>query len=148
MNLHKYIYYTNQSFTDYEFDSIGSKGKIRKVARFTKIDENLFNFGFGDLDEETGDISDTAVSNNGDAKKVLATVAAIVCEFTDKYPNSTIFIKGSTPARTRWYQMNIAAYLEEISALFEIKGVRNKEWEIFKKNSNYDAFIGIRKVFK
>jgi hypothetical protein len=61
----KYTYRTNGSFLDYEFESIGSKGTIKKVARFSKIDDNLYNFGFGDLDESTGEISGLIVTNNG-----------------------------------------------------------------------------------
>lgn len=34
----------------------------------------FWNLGFGDLDEKTGNISDSVVSDNGDGRKVLATV--------------------------------------------------------------------------
>lgn len=47
----KYLYNTNSTFLDYEFESTGPKGVIQKVARFQEIEHNIYNFGFGDLDE-------------------------------------------------------------------------------------------------
>jgi hypothetical protein len=75
MKLDRYPYYTDADFFDFEFESHGPKGNIKKVARFLRIEHNLYNFGFGDLNKTNGDISDTIVSNNGDGAKVLATVA-------------------------------------------------------------------------
>ncbi len=120
MTLDRYPYYANSSFFDFEFESKGAKGAIKKIARFTRIGVNLYNFGFGDLDSITGDLSDKSVSNNGDKDKVLATVAAIIYDFTSLFLDAAIFIKGSTAARTRWYQMNINAHWKEIE-----KNVRN-----------------------
>jgi hypothetical protein len=36
----KYLYNTNSSFLDFEFESIGPKGIIKKVARFSEIGKN------------------------------------------------------------------------------------------------------------
>gem|GEM_PF-4916220 len=58
---------------EFEFNSSGIKEVIAKVARFDEIDENVYNFSFGDLDKETGDILDSVTSNNGDRDMVLAT---------------------------------------------------------------------------
>lgn len=106
----KYLYHTNSSFLDYEFVSVGSKGTIKKVARFSEMGTNIYNFGFGDLDESTGEISDTVVINNGDGDKVLVTVANIIHDFTNVYLDAAVFIQGTTPARTRRYQMGINKY--------------------------------------
>ena len=103
MQLPRYPYKTNAAFLDYEFVSKGPKGSIKKVIRFTQIDNAVFNLGFGDLDEETGEISDTIVTNNNDSRIVLATVAATVHDFTVNYPNAVVIAKGSTHSRTRLY---------------------------------------------
>ena len=58
MYLERYQFSTNTGFYDYEFDSQGSKGTIKKIARFTEVGEDMYNFGFGDLDAETGEIED------------------------------------------------------------------------------------------
>ncbi|GGB23079.1 DUF6934 family protein [Puia dinghuensis] len=145
MKTDQYLYYADLRFVDFEFESVGPKGSIRKIAGFTFIRPNLYSFGFGDLDEHTGDIIDTVTSNNGDGSKVLNTVAGIVHEFTLVFHEATIYIVGSTPSRTRWYQMNINAYWQEISILFEIYGYSNDGWEPFQKGVNYLAFMGRRR---
>ncbi len=142
----KYLYHTNSSFLDYEFESVGPKGTIKKVARFSAMGTNVYNFGFGDLDESTGEISDTVVSNNGDGDKVLVTVANIIYDFTDVYLDAAVFIQGTTPARTRRYQMGINKYWPQINPIFEIFGLKNEKWEPFRPGENYTAFLGRRKA--
>ena len=145
MNLDRYPYYANSSFFDFEFESKGPKGTIKKIARFTRIGVNLYSFGFGDLDAITGDLSDRVISNNGDKDKVLSTVAAIIYDFTGLFLDAAIFIKGSTVVRTRWYQMNINTHWVEIGRMFTVFGYRKDKWEPFHKGNNFDAFLGYRK---
>ena len=128
----KYKYNTNSSFLDFEFESIGPKGVIKKVARFSEMGNNIYNFGFGDLDETTGEISDTVVSNNSDGDKVLATVASIIYDFTSIYTRAAVFIQGTTSARTRRYQMGIKKIWTQISPIFEVLGLKNEKWEQFR----------------
>lgn len=146
LNLDSYEIKTNQTHFDYEFESVGPKGVIKKVARFNLMQDDIYNFGFGDLDEFTGEISDTVVSNNGDGDKILATVAQIIFFFTGIYQESWVFIKGSTSSRTRWYQMGIAKYWDHIKLIFEIQGYRSRKWEPFEKGKNYEAFLGRRRT--
>ena len=146
LNLDKYSYRTNSSYLDYEFESTGPNGIIKKIARFIEIGTNIFNFGFGDLNEKTGEINDTIVSNNEDGDKVLGTVASIIYDFTSLYLKAAVFIQGTTQARTRRYQMGINKYWEQISPIFEVFGLRNEKWEPFRKGENYDAFLGRRKA--
>lgn len=141
-----YDYKTNGTHLDYEFESIGRKGTIKKVARFSLIGPKLYNFGFGDLDETTGKINDEVASRNGDRDKVLRTVARIIFDFTGMYTDSSVFIQGSTPARTRVYQMGLNKYWDDISIHFDVFGHTGKKWEPFEKGTNYEAFIGRRKA--
>jgi hypothetical protein len=61
----------------FEFISEGLRGCIIKVVQYTPLHVgNYYNLGFGDRDLQTGLISDRTVSDNGDSKKVLATVAS------------------------------------------------------------------------
>ena len=66
-------------------------------------------------------------------------------DFTNKFPDAIIYTEGSTPARTRLYQMGIASNLEEISKDFEIEGYIHDAWEPFQKGHNYEAFLARRK---
>jgi hypothetical protein len=145
MQLPRYQYKTNNSFLDYEFISEGPKGSIKKIIRFTQISTSVFNIGFGDLEEETGEISDIAISNNNDSRKVLATVAAAIHDFTIQYPGVWIIAKGSTLSRTRLYRIGITNHWKEISNDFEVSGLTDEEWERFELRRNYDAFLIRRK---
>lgn len=145
LNLPSYDFYTNPSRFDYEFMSLGPKGVIRKVARFDQMGTNIYNFGFGDLDEKTGEISDSITTNNGDRDVVLATVANIIYDFTEHFPEAAVFIKGTDPARTRLYQLGINKYWEQIEPVFEVLGHREGRWQPFERGKNYEAFLGRRK---
>lgn len=140
MQLPRYQYKTNNSFLDYEFISIGPKGSIKKIIRFTQINSSVYNIGFGDLDEETGEISDVAVTNNDDSRKVLATVAAAIHDFTIQDPDAWIIAKGSTLSRTRLYRIGITNHLKEINADFEVYGMIDTQWQLFGLRRDYQAF--------
>ncbi len=145
MQLPRYEYKTNNSFLDYEFVSEGPKGSIKKIIRFTQISNSVFNIGFGDLDEKTGEISDIAITNNDDSRKVLATVAATIHDLTIQYSNVWVVAKGSTLSRTRLYRIGITNYWKEISADFEVFGLADEEWEPFEHGKNYGAYLIRRK---
>src|SRR6185436_16152391 len=115
MHLTRYNCKTNPSFLDFEFISEGPKGNIKKIIRFTLIDNFVYNLAFGDLDEFTGQINDLAITDNKDSRKVLATVAYAVYDFTSHYPGALVIAKGSTAARTRLYRMGINNHWNEIN---------------------------------
>lgn len=144
MYLEKYSLDIGEDKRTYEFYSFGPKGRIRKVVQYQKIPdlgENVFNLSFGDLDEKTGDVDDNARSNNIDTDKILATVVDTLLDFTRKFPDTYIYVEGGTPARTRLYQMRIAANLEEIYEFVEIYGFIGNHLEPFLKNKNYEGFL-------
>ena len=145
MQLPRYLYRTNNNFLDYEFNSIGPKGSIKKVVRFTQIGVNIYNLGFGDLEEQTGEISDISVTNNNDSRKVLATVASTVHDFTPEYPETWVVAKGSTVSRTRLYRMGITNHWDEIKNDFEIFGLKDAAWYPFELRREYEAFLIRRK---
>jgi hypothetical protein len=145
MKYPKYPIVTSQGHYIYEFHSEGPVGKIKKVIVYEPIGKNIYNLGFGDWNEERQQTDDSSRSNNGDRDKVLATVALTAVDFTDRFPEAEIFVEGSTPARTRLYQMGIANNLLEINERFEVKGFLVKDWEIFRPGVNYRAFLIGRK---
>jgi hypothetical protein len=148
MNKQGYNYKTNDSLLDFEFVSEGPKGLIKKVIRFTPKNANgitYFNLGFGDWNELKKRIDDKAISNNDDKDKILVTVAKAVLEFTQHFPDVWVYAQGSTPARTRLYQMGIAAHWDEIEPLLKVYGHSQGKWSAFQKTVNYNAFSVLRK---
>lgn len=117
-----YIYDKSTS-TRYTFVSKGKRGAILKVVEFTALTrENIINLGFGDL-LLNGEIDDTANSNNGDISKVLATVIAIIKDFTNEYQESKIVFTGSTARRTAFYQRILKTYYDIFTEEFIITGL-------------------------
>ena len=137
----KYITLTDNKHILYEFLSEGPRGSILKVVFYNKLEENLYNLSFGDWNDFLQMSDDKVRSNNHDRDKILATVASTVIDFIKHHPNAIILIKGSTPSRTRLYQIGISANWMEINNLFYIYGFCKGNWEAFEKGKNYQQFI-------
>ena len=126
MNIERYEFAVSESLIDFEFESNGPKGKIKKIVSFSPYNSEgitYFNLAFGDLIEETGKLNDVAVSDNKDTMKILATIAATVLEFTQQFPDIIVYVKGSTPSRTRLYQMGISGNWIEIEPFMQVFGL-------------------------
>ena len=133
----------------FEFISEGPNGLIKKMVQFTPT--NLHGFyilAFGDKDSKTGELDDLSISNNNDTERILATVAAAVYAFTDKYSDAWIYATGSTKARTRLYRMGINKYFSQVRNDFEILGQTEKHWEAYEKDKDYGGFLVRRKKIK
>jgi hypothetical protein len=149
MNLDYYSYTANKNFTDFEFVSKGPRGSVKKVVQYemgiTEEGSLFFNLSFGDWNEVTQSIDDLAITNNEDTIKILSTIASTAIVFINKYGNCPINIKGSTPSRTRLYQMQICKYHDQVTKLFDIYGLSDTGWELFRKNKNYIRFVAVKR---
>lgn len=146
MKVDKYSLKAESNFTVFEFISEGFRGTIRKLIQFQETNEpNLFNIAFGDKDENTGEIDDLVVSNNGDIEKELATVVAALYAFCEKYPEAFIYATGSTNSRTRLYRMGITKFLDELNADFYLYGQIGDDFYNFEIDQHYVGFLVQRK---
>lgn len=155
MNLDRYPLEAKPDFLEFEFLSIGPKGRIKKMVQFTAMGTadpslEIYNLAFGDYNEADNIIDDLVISDNKDPQKILATVAEAVMSFTDKKPAALVFAQGSTAARARYYAMGIAANLNELERIFDIwesidgmagsffngTDVMRHYWQNEKKNCN------------
>jgi hypothetical protein len=140
MDFDRYAVLTNANHEVYEFLSEGPNGIIKKIVNYRVISDNLFNLAFGDWDETEQRINYLVRTNNHDRDKVLVTVASTVVDFMKHHPDASLFAKGSTPGRTRLYQIGISDCWDEIGRFFEIEGFYKGYWEPFEKGKNYQAF--------
>ncbi|WP_346320222.1 hypothetical protein [Chitinophaga sp. YIM B06452] len=150
MPLERYEFSANGDFTEFEFWSEGPRGRIRKVVRYARLNERidgetLHSLSFGDPLELGDQNMYHARSNNGDRDKILATVAFTALEFALRHPEGKILIRGSTPARTRLYQMGMNANWGYIGELFRLEGFRCGQYEEFRRGRNYQYFLAQRK---
>lgn len=142
----RYSFESSPDLLTFEFDSIGPKGTITKVVRYTEINvRGYYNLGFGDKDIQSGFISDLTVTNNNDSQKVLATVARTLYLFTERYPDAVVLATGNTIARTRLYRMGITNNLTDIEKDFIVLGLTDNQWESFRKSVTYHSFAVRRK---
>jgi len=106
----------------FTFTSVG-KRSIEKVVDFIPTGSpNVMNLSFGDRLPD-GSIDYVTVSDNGDIRRVLATVVSIINNFTSSRPEVWIYFEGSTVERTRLYNRTLKIYYPIFSKLFEIWGV-------------------------
>lgn len=139
----KYDVYREINVTDdysiFDFVSTGKNGSIRKRIEFmpTQLD-GYFNLAFGDVDD-TGNIDDYSISDNGDRNKVLATVAYAVEIYLSRYPDRWVYFRGSTQERTRLYRMAIGLNIEELELKFDIH-VEQKGDRIVPFQRNVEVF--------
>ena len=147
MNITRYEYQTEDELHYFEFISEGPKGIIKKIVEYSKVSvENIYNLALGDYDELNDKLNDKIVTNNGDSKKVLATVVSTLYAFTGKYPNTWIFATRSTEVRTRLYRMGITNNLEKLKEDFYVYGMKYDEtFEDFIIGEDYIGFLVTRK---
>lgn len=142
MNLPTYLLKAGENAFTYGFVSGGPKGFTAKRVQFSLVyADNVYNLSFGDVNAETQKIDDQIASNNGDLELVLATVAAAAYDFCRHHPDASLYLTGSTPARTRLYQIGITRFLDLIQSQFSIYGELGDSWEPFQRNKRYTAFF-------
>ena len=143
MNQPSYDVLTSEDRLHYEFISTGSKGSIRKVVEYTYMSQlNMWNLGFGDFDTTTEVVSDSVISNNGDGKKVMATVVKTLLDFFSQRPREIVIFTGSDERRTIVYKRIIHQHYVDFSDRLLIRGLTVEGIEeAIETSVDYIAFI-------
>ena len=146
----KYEVYTEIKITDdfsiFDFFSVGRKGLIPKRIEFMPTEiSDIVNLAFGDIDE-SGEIDDYSISDNGDRNKILATVAFATEIYLNKYPERWVYFKGSTQERTRLYRMAIGLNFEELKSRFDIYAEQPDGIVLFEKNIEIQGLLIKKKI--
>lgn len=131
----------------FEFTSIGSKGRIEKVIEFNRLDINRWNLGFGDVKDN--DWTDNVVSNNDDWRLVLQTVANAIHLFFDNFPDDEILIVPLDHQRKLLYNRIFQQKWHEIDSIFRVKAVAATEtipkFENYTPSKLFNYFVISRK---
>lgn len=115
-------------------------GKIDKVLLFKHLDDpEVFEITLGNLRTD-GSIDVDGSGDHGDAALVLSTVAKAIEFFLSDHPEAEIFIEGTTPGRTRLYQMAIVRELDDLGRYFDVSGFTGSREEFFQSGRNYQSF--------
>ncbi|WP_375418284.1 DUF6934 family protein [uncultured Hymenobacter sp.] len=124
----------------FEFVSEGPN-PVRKLVLYSQTDvADLYSLSLADVNEY-GQPDFLSVSNNGDLEQIMATVAQTMLAFFAEHPTATVAFTGSTPARTRLYQVVLAREVRAASTNFIILGLHGTDLEPFVPNRTYDGFV-------
>lgn len=130
----------NPEKTKYEFISIGTN-KIPKRVSITKYPqpglEKYYNLGFGNISVNSNGIetiSDMDRNNNADGDRVLKTVITCALDFMSDIPDAILTFFGNTPAKHRFYKMQMNNNFNSIKSYFIIKGAVIKDLKITTDN--------------
>jgi hypothetical protein len=115
--------------------------KLVTYALCHKHGDTHYNLGFGDFDPESNGVCDTAVSNNGDMRKILATVVSTLETFFKEKPHETVHIDGSDRIRRAYYHKLIVDYSNLIEELYVVKGRALGKIERFQKGKTYEYIL-------
>jgi hypothetical protein len=110
------------SIYEYRFTSQGPNGSITKVVQIQPLTEDIYNFSFGDLQQD-GTVDDTVETNNRDVVKVLSTIIGIMQDFMRDRPDAKVFFTGSTQQRTNVYRLLISRYYKQLSRIYFISAL-------------------------
>lgn len=129
----------------YRFISEGTNGCIIKVVIFTEFypGGNIYNMALVDINANNS-VSDESISNNGDIRKIFATVARVILEFLSLYPQRTIFFQGSDNEgrRTNVYHRAISQYYQLLTDELNIAGLTLDDVkEPFDPKGKYEIFL-------
>lgn len=137
-------FYEFQVFDDafrFEFKSISSEKVIQKAILFQKTNMiDYYNLTLADILAD-GSTDVLSKSNNGDLEKILATVIQTILAFLAFYPTKKVVFTGSTPSRTRLYQIVLSKELDKVKEKLDILGITDDKLELFQRNQSYIGFV-------
>ena len=155
MNLERYEYDQLDEST-YRFYSVVGNGTFEMRVQFAEMGYRSYNLGFGVVDPESDWLDDLVELRNGDTQTILATVARIALDFIASHEGVSLYASGSTPSRTRMYQMGLNRVLPQLTD-YSIAGLIAKrdlspdtlgnyqnwkdEWQEFRGGVPYKAFL-------
>lgn len=104
----------------YTFISSGKNGDIAKIVIFQELGNKIFNLVLADFDFDKETFSDTAVSNNGDLSKILATVLAIILDFFRSKQNACIIMEANSTPKNKLYNRMVKNYYSTLKSKLRI----------------------------
>jgi hypothetical protein len=142
-------YYLKLPFMDYEpymdlvalpdlsvfqFISEGPWGRITKQIHFSLLFKpGIYMLQLGDI-TKYGGFDRSAISNNGDKNRIMATVIQAIEVFTERYPDRSIRIWSLSAERSRLFRIAIGSNFRQLSEKFAIKAMAREGFLLFKKD--------------
>lgn len=114
---------------------------MRKAVVFqaTRL-SNVFNLVLLDL-LESGEESDSTITDNQDLRLVMATVMRILEDFLRRFPLHRVYFTGNDERKIRLYRIVIGREIFQLRSKFIVLGQIGSRFEYFEANRPYTAFI-------
>ena len=128
----------------FESNNVDGTNPVIKMVEYLPIirmGRKYYNLEFGDYSPEKDRIDDRVVTDNGDMRRVLKTVATTLETFFEEFPDKEVHIDGSDSVRRAYYHKLIRDYFDLIPRHFKVQGHSNNSLEIFKAGSQYDFIV-------
>jgi hypothetical protein len=131
---HYPVHYRSGETHQFWFVSVGRRNVI-KCVQLDLLEENpdVYNLCLYDVNEDSGELSDSLVSNNGDLLKLFSTIAVCLKSFFHIDSFASISFQGNTVSRNRLYRMWISKFKPYWQDEFDI--------EVQENNGNEFVFI-------
>lgn len=141
MNEPHYPFEASPNRFHYEFESVSEAKTVRKAVVFqaTRL-ADVFNLVLLDL-LESGEESDSTITDNQDLRLVMATVMRIVEFFSYHFPSHRVYFTGNDERKTRLYRIVIGREISQLRHKFNVLGRIGTRFEYFEVNRPYTAFI-------
>ncbi|MEO6252788.1 MAG: hypothetical protein ABIO79_05760 [Ferruginibacter sp.] len=118
MKLEPASFQSKNDRSQYWFETTG-KNVVQKAALFDEMEvKRRYNLSLADI--INGELDFDNRTANNDIKLLFDTIASIVIDYSEEYPNREIYLTGSTATRTRLYQIKITENLDDITELFNL----------------------------
>lgn len=137
MEEHYPVSYQESELYQYWFVSTG-KRSIIKCIQFQPLGDFLFNLCLLDYIPEKGELCDQSISNNGDVRLVLWTVAWCVEHHLNKFPEHIVVFSGNSMGRNKLYMRYIQMHRAKLLSAYIIN--------ILERNSDEVVFYVQKKV--
>lgn len=146
MNFANYELEASNNDTVYSFSDTVSGIEYNYRIIYAPIPNNptIYNLGFGliDLNDQ---LDDEAEPNINNLAKVIKTVGLTIYEFTNAYPERSVYFSGNTKQKQFLYDRVIRNNYELLSKTFKIYGQdHTSQFVEYKPNATYLAFILIK----
>ena len=135
-----------KKYVSFSFESNNAQGtnpvpKMVSYVPYVRLGRKYFNLEFGDCDSEYEAIDDHIVTDNGDMRKVLKTVASTLESFFQEFPNEEVHIDGSDLIRREYYNKLIRDYQNLIPSHFKVQGHSDNGLEVFRNDVRYNFIV-------
>lgn len=115
--------------------------KMVAYVPMMRYGKEYYNLEFGDFNYTLDAPNYWNITDNGDMRKVLKTVASTIELFFDESPDKKVHFDGSDERRHLYYHKLIRDYRKFIDPLYKIEGYLAGKLERFRVDIEYDFIV-------